>query len=89
MRTKNRLLTILISLLSVTTDFAFGQEIHTLTAGTLTVAVTTEAPESEFDPQLWIRQYIEEFADKNQLSLSWVVVPFNCLLYTSPSPRDS
>ena len=41
------------------------------------MAVTTEAPESEFDPQLWIRQYIEEFADKNQLSPSWVVVPFN------------
>ena len=77
MRLKSRLLTILISLLSVTADFALGQEIHTLTAGTLTVAVTTEAPESEFDPQLWIRQYIEEFADKNQLSLSWVVVPFN------------
>ena len=77
MRIKNRFLIILISLLSVTADFAFGQEIHTLTAGTLTVAVTTEAPESEFDPQLWIRRYIEEFADKNQLFLSWVVVPFN------------
>ena len=70
---KNKFLIILISLLSVTADFSFGQDIHTLTAGTLTVAVTTEAPESEFDPQLWIRQYIEEFADKNQLSLSWVL----------------
>ena len=77
MRIKNRFLIILISLLSVTTDITFGQEIHTLTPGTLTVAVTTEAPESEFDPQLWIRRYIEEFADKNQLFLSWVVVPFN------------
>ena len=69
MRIKSRLLTILVSLLSVTADFALGQEIHTLTPGTLTVAVTTESPESEFDPQLWIRRYIEEFADKNHLFL--------------------
>ena len=58
-------------------NFAFGQEIHTLTPGMLTVAVTTEAPENEFDPQLWINRYIEMFADKNQLSVSWVVVPFD------------
>ena len=54
MRIKNRFLIILISLLTVTTDITFGQEIRTLTPVILTVAVTTEAPESEFDPQLMI-----------------------------------
>ena len=74
---KNKVLTVLISLLITTTNVTFGQEIHTLTPGILTVAVTTEAPENEFDPQLWIRQYIEKFADEYELSVSWVVVPFD------------
>ena len=74
---KNKILTVLTSLLTATTNFTFGQEIHTLAPGMLTVAVTKEAPENEFDPQLWIRRYIEKFAYENQLSVSWVIVPFN------------
>lgn len=77
MRMKNKVLTGLISLLTAITNFAFAQGIHTLAPGVLTVAVTTEAPENEFDPQLWIRRYIQKFADENQLSVSWVVVPFD------------
>jgi len=77
MRMKNKVLTGLISLLTAITNFAFAQGIHTLAPGVLTVAVTTEAPENEFDSQLWIRRYIQKFADENQLSVSWVVVPFD------------
>ena len=77
MRMKSKVLTGLISLLTAITNFAFAQGIHTLAPGVLTVAVTTEAPENEFDSQLWIRRYIQKFADENQLSVSWVVVPFD------------
>ena len=77
MRMKNKVLTGLILLLTAITNFAFAQGIHTLAPGVLTVAVTTEAPENEFDSQLWIRRYIQKFADENQLSVSWVVVPFD------------
>ena len=43
----------------------------------LTVAVTTETPSSDYDPQLWIRSYVKQFAKNNQLSISWTVVPFD------------
>ena len=56
---------------------SYGQNIETLNPGILTVAVTTESPSSEYDPQLWIRRYVQEFAEKNQLLVSWVTVAFN------------
>ena len=43
----------------------------------LTVAVTSGAPTSKYDPQLWIRRYVEQFAVEHELAISWVVVPFN------------
>lgn len=53
------------------------QQIQTLEPGVLTVAVTTAAPTSEYDPQLWIRRYVEKFAAEHELEIDWVVVPFN------------
>ena len=53
------------------------QEIKTLIPGTLTVAVTSGAPTDEYDSQLWIRRYVEGFAQEYSFSLSWVIVPFN------------
>ena len=64
---------ILMSLVSI----SHGQGIETLKPGILTVAVTTGSPSSEYDPQLWIRRYVQEFAEKNQLLVSWVTVAFN------------
>ena len=46
-------------------------------AGTITVAVTSAAPTSPYDPQLWIRRYLERFAEQHQLAIEWVVVPFD------------
>ena len=51
--------------------------IELLEPGALTVAVTTENPTSEFEPQLWIRRYVEAFAADQALTIRWVVVPFN------------
>ena len=56
---------------------AADQEIQTLTPGVLRVAVTTGTPSSEYDSQLWIRRYVELFATEHDLTISWVVVPFN------------
>ena len=56
---------------------AVGEEpIRPLVAGTITVAVTTAAPTSPYDPQSWIRRYLERFAEENGVTLAWVVVPF-------------
>ena len=68
---------ITVALLISLTSASYGQKIETLTPGTLVVAVTTDSPSSEYDPQLWIRRYIQEFAKKNQLVISWVTVEFN------------
>lgn len=51
--------------------------VQTLEGGVLTVAVTSGAPTNPYDPQLWIRRYVELFAKEQQLRISWVVVPFN------------
>ena len=56
---------------------ASEQRIQTLRPGVLTVAVTTDAPDSPYDPQLWIRRYVERFAAEHEFAIDWVVVPFN------------
>jgi len=56
---------------------ARDQQFQTLRPGVLTVAVTSGAPTDQYDPQLWIRQYVEQFAKEHELTISWVVVPFN------------
>jgi ABC-type amino acid transport substrate-binding protein len=56
---------------------AGDQQIQKLHSGVLTVAVTSGAPTDQYDPQLWIRQYVEQFATEHELTISWVVVPFN------------
>ena len=53
------------------------QQIKTIWPGVLTIAVTSDAPTSQYDPQLWIRMYVEQFARERELQISWVVVPFN------------
>jgi ABC-type amino acid transport substrate-binding protein len=53
------------------------QQIQTIRSGVLTVAVTSDAPTNQYDSQLWIRQYVEQFAAEAELKISWVVVPFN------------
>ena len=53
------------------------QQIKTIRPGVLTIAVTSGAPTSQYDPQLWIRMYVEQFARERELQISWVVVPFN------------
>ena len=53
------------------------QQIQTIRSGVLTVAVTSDAPTNQYDSQLWIRQYVEQFAVEQELEISWVVVPFN------------
>jgi ABC-type amino acid transport substrate-binding protein len=52
-------------------------DIRTLVAGTITVAVTSVASASPYDPQLWIRRYVERFAEEQGLAIAWVVVPFD------------
>ena len=58
-------------------ECAVDQQIQTLRSGVLTVAVTSSAPTNQYDSQLWIRQYVEQFAAEQELEISWVVVPFN------------
>ena len=67
----------LIYFAAVVTGCAADQQIKTIKPGVLTVAVTSEAPINSYDSQLWIREYVERFADEHTLEISWVVVPFN------------
>jgi len=53
------------------------QQVKTIRSGVLTVAVTAGAPTNQYDSQLWIRQYVEQFAAEAELEIFWVVVPFN------------
>lgn len=67
----------IVAALIAAASCASDQRIQTLRPGMLTVAVTTDAPTSPYDPQLWIRRYVELFAAEHELSIAWVVVPFN------------
>lgn len=51
--------------------------IELLKPGVLTVAVTRDTFTDEYDSQLWIRRYVEQFAAERELAISWVIVPFN------------
>lgn len=53
------------------------QAIETLQPGVLTIAVTRDSFTDEYDSQLWIRRYVEQFAAEHDLTISWIVVPFN------------
>lgn len=56
---------------------AATQPIKTIVPGVLTVAVTKANPTSPYDPQLWIRDYVKNFAQQQDLEIAWVIVPFN------------
>jgi ABC-type amino acid transport substrate-binding protein len=75
----NKLLTTIAVLcfVAAASGCAVGQQIQTIRSGVLTVAVTAGAPTNQYDSQLWIRQYVEQFAAEQELEISWVVVPFN------------
>ena len=53
------------------------QHIELLKPGVLTVAVTRDKFTDEYDSQLWIRRYVEQFAAEHELAISWIIVPFN------------
>ncbi len=80
-RPVRRLLTLLwlVSIGSLFGSWASADDtaIKTLRPGVLKVAVTTDTPEGPYDPQLWIRRYVERFAATHALAIDWVVVPFN------------
>jgi ABC-type amino acid transport substrate-binding protein len=63
--------------LTAATGCSGDQKIRTLRPGVLTVAVTSGAPTNQYDPQLWIRRYVEQFAAEHELTIAWIVVPFN------------
>lgn len=54
-----------------------AQNIETLQPGVLKVAVTRNDFTNEYDSQLWIKRYVELFAAEHELTISWVLVPFN------------
>jgi ABC-type amino acid transport substrate-binding protein len=56
---------------------AGAQSIETLRPGVLTVAVTKSDSTDPYEPQTWIRKYVEQFAAGHELAIDWVVVPFN------------
>ena len=56
---------------------AHAQQIETLQPGVLKVAITRDDFANEYDSQLWIRRYVERFAGEQDLSIDWIVVPFN------------
>lgn len=56
---------------------AGAQQIETLEPGVLKVAITRDDFKDEYDSQLWIRRYVERFAAEHELTISWLIVPFN------------
>ncbi len=75
-RTMQRLIILAIALLGPILS-ANAQDIGLLRPGVLTVAVTRDEFTSPYDSQLWIRRYVERFAEEQGLDIDWVVVPFN------------
>lgn len=67
----------LLCFIAAVNGCAVDQEIQTLRPGVLTVAVTSDNPTNQYDAQVWIRKYVEQFAVEHELEISWVVVPFN------------
>jgi len=67
----------LLGTLVTAAGYAREQQIQTLRPGVLSVAVTSGTPTDQYDPQLWIRRYVEQFATEHKLTIAWVVVPFN------------
>ncbi|HBW84978.1 MAG: hypothetical protein CMD92_04590 [Gammaproteobacteria bacterium] len=54
-----------------------AQEILTNNPGELQIAVTRASPTDPYDSQLWIRLYLEKFAQEQALRVRWVEVPFS------------
>ena len=66
---------LLLSFCVVVSGCSSDQKIQTIRPGVLAVAVTSDAPTNQYDSQLWIRRYVEQFAAEAELEISWVVVP--------------
>mgnify|MGYP001814542914 CR=1 FL=1 len=54
-----------------------AQDIETLQPGVLKVAITRTDFTDEYDSQLWIQRYVERFATEHELTIDWIIVPFN------------
>lgn len=76
-RCGRRWLAFAVPMLAVLAACGGEDSIETLEPGVLRVAVTRDNPTSPYDPQLWIRNYVERFAAEQELAIDWVVVPFN------------
>lgn len=63
--------------LSLVAGCSTESEIQTITPGVLTVAVTRAAPTDPYDAQLWIHDYVVQFAAEFDLTIEWIEVPFN------------
>ena len=56
---------------------ALAREFLTITPGELRIAVTRASSTDPYDSQLWIRRYLEKFAQEQALQIVWVEVPFS------------
>ena len=56
---------------------ALAQDFLTITPGELRIAVTRASSTDPYDSQLWIRKYLEKFAQEQALQIVWVEVPFS------------
>ena len=56
---------------------ALARDFLTITPGELRIAVTRASSTDPYDSQLWIRKYLEKFAQEQALQIVWVEVPFS------------
>ena len=56
---------------------ALAQDFLTITPGELRIAVTRASSTDPYDSQLWIRKYLEKFAQEQALQIVWVEVLFS------------
>ena len=56
---------------------ALARDFLTITPGELRIAVTRASSTDPYDSQLWIRRYLEKFAQEQALQIVWVEVPFS------------
>ncbi len=72
--TKPLAMFVLFGLLNACTS---DDEIQTIAPGVLKVAVTRALPGDPYDAQLWIHDYVVQFANEQELEVEWLEVPFN------------
>ena len=53
---------------------ALAQDFLTISPGELRIAVTRASSTDPYDSQLWIRKYLEKFAQEQVLQIVWVAI---------------